>query len=254
MIVARSKLASGALLNESLNNFMTRYLLALLIAIATHCSIFLVWSRVVVSAQLPLQTGSQALSIQLKQTNQRAVNSKKAAENREATPFNNNSVSDSSAHTIQQSNPIPVPKSLAVTTVKHVNDVSHIEQISKPDKEPPNVESELMTNASRSLPPEISLPAQQVQGVRSKAVPQSHRKPKYPRRAVVRNQQGRVEVSMWIDTDGLANQVKLLHSSGHSMLDQSVMHFIEQEKFHPAMRDGTAVASSQVFSFRFEIN
>lgn len=83
------------------------------------------------------------------------------------------------------------------------------------------------------------------------AILRSTGKPKYPRRSILRNQTGRVKVKILISQTGLSEAVELVQSSGHKLLDQSVLQFVKQAEFLPATQNGLAIASYQVFSFRF---
>lgn len=86
------------------------------------------------------------------------------------------------------------------------------------------------------------------------AKPISTRKPKYPRRAIVRNQQGSVSVELVISEEGLVERAKLLKSSGYELLDRSVMRFVDKERFFAALEEGHPIASTQLFTFRFVLN
>ncbi len=88
-------------------------------------------------------------------------------------------------------------------------------------------------------------------GVLVVAQPLSGNNPKYPRRAIIRNQQGRVMVNFLVDQNGYVDNIELIESSGYDMLDESVIRFAEQERFIPAMKDGISIASTQSFLFRF---
>jgi protein TonB len=83
------------------------------------------------------------------------------------------------------------------------------------------------------------------------AILRSTGKPKYPRRSILRNQTGRVKVKILISQKGLSEAVELVQSSGHRLLDQSVLQFVKRAGFLPATQNGQAIASYQVFSFRF---
>lgn len=83
------------------------------------------------------------------------------------------------------------------------------------------------------------------------ARPLSGRKPKYPRRAIVRNQQGLVSVELLIRADGFVEHTRMLQSSGYDLLDRSVMKFVDKERFIAALEEGVPVSSTQLFTFRF---
>lgn len=86
------------------------------------------------------------------------------------------------------------------------------------------------------------------------AQPASNRKPKYPRRAIVRNQQGSVSVELVIKKNGEVGKATLLSSSGYSLLDRAVMTFVDNERFLPRIEQGIPVDSTQLFIYRFVLN
>lgn len=96
-----------------------------------------------------------------------------------------------------------------------------------------------------------SLAEVQPKGVLAMAKPLSANNPKYPRRAIIRNQQGRVKVIFLVDKDGYVENIELVESSGYALLDESVLRFAEQEQFLPATQDGNPIASTQSYLFRF---
>lgn len=83
------------------------------------------------------------------------------------------------------------------------------------------------------------------------ARPASSKKPKYPRRAIVRNQQGSVRVELLIKQDGFVEEATLLESSGFPLLDKSVLKYVNEERFIAALDKGLPVASTQLFTYRF---
>ncbi|MFT6926896.1 MAG: protein TonB [Psychromonas sp.] len=92
------------------------------------------------------------------------------------------------------------------------------------------------------------------QGVLQEAIVVSGRKPVYPQRAILRNQQGRVVVKLTVTQKGLPENPKILTSSGFSILDNAVLTFINQELFMPALQGEDKVNSEQLFAFRFQLN
>jgi len=92
------------------------------------------------------------------------------------------------------------------------------------------------------------------QGVLQEAIVVSGRKPVYPQRAILRNQQGRVVVKLTVTKKGQPQNPKILTSSGFSLLDNAVLAFIHQELFMPALQGEDKVISEQLFAFRFELN
>ncbi|WP_420598055.1 TonB family protein [Neptuniibacter sp.] len=86
------------------------------------------------------------------------------------------------------------------------------------------------------------------------ARPASSKKPKYPRRAIVRNQQGSVRVELLIKEDGFVEEATLLESSGFPLLDKSVLKYVNEERFIAALDKGLPVASTQLFTYRFVLH
>lgn len=83
------------------------------------------------------------------------------------------------------------------------------------------------------------------------ARPASNKKPKYPRRAIIRNQQGSVRVELLIKQNGFVEEATLLESSGFPLLDKSVLKYVNEERFIAALDKGLPVASTQLFTYRF---
>ncbi|MFD2230368.1 energy transducer TonB [Alkalimarinus sediminis] len=114
------------------------------------------------------------------------------------------------------------------------------------------VEATVIEPPSNTPPQQASpMAASKPKGVFAKARPISANTPKYPRRAIMRNQQGRVKVNLWVDESGYVDNIELIESSGYAMLDNSVFRFAEEERFVPATQDGIPVASTQSYLFRF---
>jgi TonB family protein len=135
-------------------------------------------------------------------------------------------------------NMAPAPETVALDT----DDATQVMDDSpKPVNEP-----------SETLPNEQSLESvAKPKGAFAIAQPLSDNNPKYPRRAIIRNQQGRVKVSFLVDKSGYVDNIELIESSGYALLDDSVFRFAEQERFVPATQDGLPIASNQSYLFRF---
>jgi protein TonB len=93
----------------------------------------------------------------------------------------------------------------------------------------------------------------ETQGVLQEAIVVSGNTPIYPRRAILRNQQGRVVVKLTVTSKGKALDPQIMTSSGHAILDNAVLNFISKELFMPAHRGEEKVRSEQIFSFRFQL-
>jgi protein TonB len=68
-------------------------------------------------------------------------------------------------------------------------------------------------------------------------------KPAYPLAARRRGIQGRVLISSLVRADGGCAEVRLDHSSGHPLLDQSALDAVRHWRFIPARRGGVAIDS-----------
>ena len=101
--------------------------------------------------------------------------------------------------------------------------------------------------------PAAAVSAVKNSGVLQEALVVSGNIPTYPKRAILRNQQGRVVVQLTVDISGTAHNPKIITSSGHTILDTAVLDFIARERFMPAHRGTEKVSSQQIFVFRFEL-
>lgn len=101
--------------------------------------------------------------------------------------------------------------------------------------------------------PSENLHSMETQGVLQEAIVVSGNTPIYPKRAILRNQQGRVVVKLTVTSKGKAMDPQIMTSSGHAILDNAVLNFISKELFMPAHRGEEKVRSEQIFSFRFEL-
>ncbi len=69
-----------------------------------------------------------------------------------------------------------------------------------------------------------------------------NRKPDYPRMALRLGEQGEVHLSVLVDDQGRAVDVRITRSSGSTRLDQSAVDAVREWRFTPATEDGKAVA------------
>lgn len=93
----------------------------------------------------------------------------------------------------------------------------------------------------------------QNKGVLQEAIVVSGHTPIYPRRAILRNQQGRVVVKLTVDMQGKIQNPQIVTSSGFSILDNTILDFVKRERFMPAHKGAEKITSEQIFSFRFEL-
>ncbi|AGH80263.1 TonB family protein [Psychromonas sp. CNPT3] len=96
-------------------------------------------------------------------------------------------------------------------------------------------------------------PANKHQGTLQKAQVISGKRPTYPHRARLRSQQGSVQVSFVVNSNGTTQDAKIIKSSGYRILDDAVLTFINNEKFKVALEGEKKISSKQSFTFRFEL-
>ncbi len=77
--------------------------------------------------------------------------------------------------------------------------------------------------------------------------------PRYPRISRRRGEEGVVVIQVLIDASGIARNVKLYSSSGHSRLDKAAMHSINKWQFVPAIADGKKTSMQVLIPIRFEL-
>jgi len=89
--------------------------------------------------------------------------------------------------------------------------------------------------------------SQKSQGTLTKAKPlmQVNPAPPYPRIARQRGWEGTVRLNVFVDKDGIPNQVDIQRSSGFDILDKAALKTVEKWKFSPA-RSGSLQFSSRV--------
>jgi len=220
---------------------MTHYLRWLLLSIGLHSTLLLAWKPGLQPVELPLQAGNKAVSIRLVDSAP-SVAKAESKQNPEPSKSAPEQQAQAQAQKIQSQ-----PTTAESAESKPIEKARQ----SPAEKNPPiknKKKKEPLNKPSRAA---SQLAALEPEGVLAEAKLHSSRRPKYPRGAIVRNQQGRVKVKFYVGKEGKSKNIELLESSGHKLLDKSVLRFVEQERFVPASRGGKAIASTQVFSFRF---
>jgi len=91
------------------------------------------------------------------------------------------------------------------------------------------------------------LPAHPVTGM------ESDRPPVYPEVARRRGQQGRVLLQVNVSANGTPVDVTVAQSSGFASLDDAALRAVEQWRFVPATRGGTAVPALAEVPVRFRL-
>jgi len=77
--------------------------------------------------------------------------------------------------------------------------------------------------------------------------------PQYPRRALLRNIQGKVTLIVDIDVDGKPQSIRVEKSSGFNILDDAAVKAVSQWVFHPAFKGDHAVRSRSRVPIQFVI-
>ncbi len=85
-----------------------------------------------------------------------------------------------------------------------------------------------------AVAPSITTPAQ--------VVFTSCDKPMYPAQSLTAKHEGTVTLAYLVDTNGVAQEAKVVKSSGKELLDVAARDAIKLCKFTPAMKDGKAVS------------
>ena len=77
--------------------------------------------------------------------------------------------------------------------------------------------------------------------------------PKYPRLARKLEYTGKVTLNVEVKADGHCGQVKLVKSSGYSMLDNAATGAVKEWRFTPANKWGKAVTSFTEITVNFQL-
>ncbi len=88
------------------------------------------------------------------------------------------------------------------------------------------------------------------------AVPaRAHRvpKPKYPRAARMKRQEGTVVFEITVTEKGEPSQIKIVSSSGYERLDKEALAAVSAGSFIPAEKNGRAIASVMALKIRFSL-
>lgn len=195
----------------------------LLLSLALHVAIVVVWELTQlthVNAELPIQSGQQAISVQLIS----------------AAPAQQQTNDDQRVIAAQsQSDVTTAPKAVVRKTIT--------QKVNAPSP------TQHKNNSTQA----VSVATNLTEGVYSEATPQSSHKPEYPRMAVLKNQQGKVVVKLEIDENGQTHNIQILKSSGFALLDNAVITFAQMERFIPAISNNSPVKTTQQYSFLFKL-
>lgn len=99
-----------------------------------------------------------------------------------------------------------------------------------------------------------SLSLSEMQSGNRSAHPSVSPPPRYPIAARQRGQQGRVVLRVLVTASGVPADVQLMESSGTATLDDAAKDAVGQWRFHPALRNGTAVDTRLDVPIRFRLD
>ncbi len=114
----------------------------------------------------------------------------------------------------------------------------------------PEATAPTLTAATTQLSEPVA--AQSTQATPPPAQTVSGRTPDYPALAIRRHQEGQVRAHLWLNPDGSVSHFELTLSSGHRLLDQAVIDFLEREHFKVPEQQAELI--EQVFEFTFRLD
>lgn len=141
----------------------------------------------------------------------------------------------------QQPKPIPLPKPAPVDSKT---------AISREQPAPTPVTTEVQNTAPASGADKPN-PSQVVSQPQFEAAYLNNPRPAYPAMSRRLGEEGRVEVEVQVQPDGLPSKVSLRRSSGYTRLDEAALEAIKRWKFVPAKRAGEAIAASVIVPMPF---
>lgn len=105
--------------------------------------------------------------------------------------------------------------------------------------ETPETEPFEPSAAPQPLPPAALPEAPRAAGAAAFPVPEADNPaPRYPERARLKGQEGRVVIRAYVKTDGSVDWTEVIASSGYDLLDAAARRAVERWRFRPALRDG----------------
>lgn len=135
--------------------------------------------------------------------------------------------------------PIPVAKPDQVATEAPVREVKPA-----PETPPP---AEVKPAPAAPAPAAISEP-------RVDAAATGNMKPPYPPISRKLGEEGRVQLEVYIQTDGSVGDIRLKQSSGYARLDNSALETVRKWKYNPARQGGKPIAMWYVQPVTFSLN
>ncbi|MBT9568664.1 MAG: energy transducer TonB [Thiobacillus sp.] len=119
-----------------------------------------------------------------------------------------------------------------------------------PPAAPASVPAPVASEAPRPAPAAPPLPVTQP---RFNAEYRDNPKPPYPGLSRRMGEEGEVRLRVYVDANGIAQQVELYRSSGFSRLDQSALDTVRQWRFVPARQGDEPVAASVIVPILFSL-
>lgn len=126
------------------------------------------------------------------------------------------------------------------------------------DEPPPRQEPVSQAPAAPAAPPTpVSSPApsppQQVSGGDLSSTMIHAPKPRYPVESRRKREQGTVQLTLVLGTDGRVASVRVSRSSGHSRLDEAALKAVRNWRWSPTLRDGVPVQVTGTLALPFEL-
>lgn len=243
-------------------NSVKQLIVWVLLALGLHGLLLMALSHAYQPVELRLQSGEQAIAVQFNRAEQvkEVDDSSTLAEVATQVHTSTHRPVPQQTSVIQSPKPPVKPSKMPTKSASKPSKVPLAQpKKSTPQRPTPSAPNPAMAPVMTQPTPQVNeKPTPKVavkpQGVYVVAQPLSNNRPKYPRRAIMRNQQGRVKVNLSVDRQGYVDDIELIDSSGYALLDQSVFRFAKQERFKPATHNGQPIASTQSYIFRFVLN
>ncbi len=168
------------------------------------------------------------------------------------------------AHFPQVTNATP---SITVEIIKTQSSVAQLnQQLPKPSvtrrlRSPHAIKQPVAVASSQTSSPTKDTPVAMPASVQQEVIPAHYElgsafcpTPLYPTLARKKKLTGRVLAQLNVDAEGKVQDVMIVHSSGHKILDESVYETLKIWHLHPAMIDGKPIATQLEVPIRFELS
>ena len=149
--------------------------------------------------------------------------------------------------------------SVDLSLARHERDAVPAEDIKPPEPDPAVVEPDEATLADEPLPAEadadedvIPADAEVVQGVEGAEMNLTSVRPVYPLGSRLRGEEGTVRVRVLVGTDGRAQNVEVIQTSGFPLLDRSAVDALKKARFAQSSR-GLTPAVEVDLAIRFRL-